>query len=221
LLGEAQSADSLRRCLGCHTTSPRAVLGRTGPEAADRGIGCERCHGPGGHHIAAVELSFPDQAVTRFRRTASGTRPTVMALCGGCHGTTGRAMPQDTPAATVRFQATTLPWSRCFQEGRGALDCLTCHDAHRSGDEPPAFFEAKCLTCHSTVGTETGTGPGAACPVNPRADCLSCHMPKVPSIVPHVTFTDHYIRVRKDPDPSAPPAAGAPASPPPENGRRP
>src|SRR5262249_39823808 len=47
--------DGVRRCLYCHTTSLHAVLHEVGPEAADHAIGCERCHGPGGHHVAAVE----------------------------------------------------------------------------------------------------------------------------------------------------------------------
>ena len=86
-LGERQTDDSLRRCLSCHTTNPRAAIAKTGPEAADRGIGCERCHGPGGNHVAAVEASFPDFAIGTFRRTSSGSSPRVMNLCGECHGT--------------------------------------------------------------------------------------------------------------------------------------
>ena len=36
------------------------------------------------------------------------------------------------------------------------------------------------------------------CPVNPRVDCLKCHMPKVPSVVPHAMFTDHHIRIHSE-----------------------
>jgi tetratricopeptide (TPR) repeat protein len=208
-VGVRQSDDSLRRCLNCHTTGYRAAIARTGPEAADRGIGCERCHGPGGNHLAAVEASFPDFAIEKFGRNASGAAPRVMTLCGGCHGTQGRQLGQDSPAATVRFQATTLTWSKCFEMSRGTLDCLTCHSAHRSADETPAVYEAKCRSCHSAsesapraqsqpVSSGLVSTHPVACPVNPRADCLGCHMPKVPSIVPHATFTDHHIRVHRD-----------------------
>ena len=82
-LGERQTRDSLRRCLNCHTTNFRAALARSGPESADRGIGCERCHGPGGNHLAALELGLPDPAIGRFK-TSSEAR--VMALCAQCHG---------------------------------------------------------------------------------------------------------------------------------------
>ncbi len=36
------------KCLHCHVTFPRGGPERIGPETADRAIGCERCHGPGG-----------------------------------------------------------------------------------------------------------------------------------------------------------------------------
>jgi hypothetical protein len=31
--------------------------------------------------------------------------------------------------------------------------------------------------------------------VNSSTGCISCHMPKVQTDVPHTTFTDHVIRV--------------------------
>lgn len=104
-LGERQTDDSLRRCLSCHTTNYRAAITKTGAEAVDRGVGCERCHGPGGNHVAAVEASFPDLAIEKFRRTAPGASAQVMTLCGGCHGPQGRPVDVDNPATTIRFQA--------------------------------------------------------------------------------------------------------------------
>ncbi len=194
-LGERQTDDSLMQCLGCHTTNPRAAIAKAGPEAADRGIGCERCHGPGGNHVAAVEASFPDFAIGTFRRTSSGSSPRVMNLCSECHGTKGRQILQDTPAATVRFQATTLTWSKCYEMSRETFDCLTCHSSHGSADQSPGFYEAKCLACHASEGDGESHSQRVTCPVNARVDCLKCHMPKVPSVVPHTTFTDHHIRI--------------------------
>src|SRR5262249_40127705 len=58
---------SLRHCLHCHTTWFRTAAPDparpTGPESGDRGIGCERCHGPGLNHIKAVETGFADSAI--------------------------------------------------------------------------------------------------------------------------------------------------------------
>jgi hypothetical protein len=31
------------------------------------------------------------------------------------------------------------------------------------------------------------------CPVNPPRGCIGCHMPAVKDVVPHSTFTDHFI----------------------------
>src|SRR5262249_36978024 len=51
-LGEPISTRSgLAKCLYCHTTNARGGSDDVGPETADRAIGCERCHGPGGNHL--------------------------------------------------------------------------------------------------------------------------------------------------------------------------
>jgi hypothetical protein len=34
--------------------------------------------------------------------------------------------------------------------------------------------------------------------VNPSTGCIGCHMPAVADIVPHSTFTDHFIRVHRE-----------------------
>ena len=64
-LGNALSDAGLRGCLDCHSTRYPPSEGKRSPEAADRGIGCERCHGPGDHHLRAVEAGFPQLAIAR------------------------------------------------------------------------------------------------------------------------------------------------------------
>ena len=66
--------DGVRRCLFCHTTNFRAVLDQAGPEAADLAIGCEKCHGPGGHHVAAAEAGFADPAIVNPGAAAGSRR---------------------------------------------------------------------------------------------------------------------------------------------------
>ncbi len=66
-LGHILADDELRSCFYCHTTVARSARDRVGPESADPGIGCERCHGPGGHHLAAISLGLPDLAIARPR----------------------------------------------------------------------------------------------------------------------------------------------------------
>jgi len=205
-LGKPLSDDVVRRCFLCHVTDPRAVLESTGPLASDRGIGCEKCHGPGGNHELAVKAKFPDLAIADPTR-ASGWR--VVELCAQCHSPRVRDVSPDDPLS-VRFQGTTLTWSRCFTESNDTLDCVTCHDPHRDVVTSTAHYEAKCLSCHAGAdrADRSSAQPGQAsrsetsratpCPVNPANGCIGCHMPAVKNVLPHTFFTDHFIRVHRD-----------------------
>jgi tetratricopeptide (TPR) repeat protein len=194
-LGEAMTRDDERRCLGCHTTDFRAARDRVGAASHDRGIGCERCHGPGGNHVKAIALKFPEPAIARPRLA----RPErVVALCGQCHSPRGLRVVHPTDRDAVRFQAVTLTWSRCYTETGKGLSCTTCHSPHHDADTAPAHYEPKCLTCHGSEGPERLAASGARrvpCPVNPQTNCLECHMPASKSTMRHTTFTDHHIRL--------------------------
>jgi hypothetical protein len=183
-LGKAVSADELRQCVGCHTTAPRAARTDAGALRGDRGIGCERCHGPGGHHVEAVAAGLNDPAIAR-PRLARGEA--IVRLCGQCHSPKGRTVSPNDPTS-IRFQATTLTWSRCFTQSQDRLDCVTCHDPHQDVETSPVSYESKCLSCH-------GAAAGPRCPVNPTRGCIGCHMPTNRGAIPHSPFTDHHIRV--------------------------
>ncbi len=197
-LGRFLAPDDVHLCLYCHTTTPRAVLKGAGPESADHGIGCERCHGPGGNHIKAVAANFSDMAIPWPGRVSGAP---VVALCAQCHSPFAREVAREDPIA-VRFPGTNLTWSRCYAESGGTFDCLTCHNPHRNSETTPAFYESKCLSCHSKAATSDKPASSlpsegrTTCPVNPRQDCLSCHMPTVKTAIPHSQFTDHHIRIR-------------------------
>ena len=207
-LGLTLTEDAVQRCFSCHVTNPQAVLSATGPEAADHAIGCEKCHGPGGNHLLAVNARFPDLAIAR-PSLASGAR--VVKICAQCHSPRGQVVDPENPTS-VRFQGTTLTWSRCYTESNDRLDCVTCHDPHRNVVTSEAHYEAKCLACHPVSPSESGrsgeplrrrfdlTDPTHApsCPVSPASGCISCHMPKVKDAIPHSPFTDHFIRVHPE-----------------------
>jgi cytochrome c554/c'-like protein len=197
--------DGVVRCLYCHTTyyrdfrDPLPETG-VGPEAADSAIGCERCHGPGGNHLKAIKAGFADNAIVN---AGIGGAQAIGKLCADCHivgyiADIKRA-PED--PEFVRSPGLTMTFSRCFTESDGGMSCLTCHDAHRDDQGPPAFYEAKCLTCHASQAVAPKVKPGgkqaSACPVSPTKNCLECHMPKVPVAALHTSLTDHYIRVRE------------------------
>jgi tetratricopeptide (TPR) repeat protein len=189
--------DGVVRCIYCHVTNfrdyrdPPPASG-VGPTVADSGIGCERCHGPGGNHLAAIKAGFPDRAIVNAG-TASSSAITVQ--CADCHvvGSTPaiNAAPDD--PMFVRSPGLTLTFSRCYTESNGELSCLTCHDPHRDDEEPVSFYEKRCLTCHSQ-----NNAAQTACRVNPSTNCLNCHMPKIAVLVLHSSLTDHFIRVRKN-----------------------
>ncbi len=60
--------DGVVRCLYCHVTvyrdfrDPPPEPGRS-QAAADKAIGCERCHGPGANHLKAIKANFEDLAI--------------------------------------------------------------------------------------------------------------------------------------------------------------
>ena len=199
LLGRPMGRGAEEKCIGCHVTSPRAARDRKVPEALDRGIGCERCHGPGGNHLVAVSLGFPEAAIARPSRASADQ---ITRLCGACHKADDPST-RDTDPRFVRFQATTLPLSRCYTEGQGAMSCITCHDPHRDAETRPEPYEARCLACHGPDRESAPSKPHAIrrvpCPVDPARGCVGCHMPKVEGAAPHATFTDHQIRARKPP----------------------
>ncbi len=204
--------DGVVRCLYCHVTfyrdfrDPLPETG-AGPQAADSGIGCERCHGPGGNHLRAIKAGFKDNSIVNAGIWGAQA---INKLCADCHivGSPAQITSAPDDPAYVRSSGLTLTFSRCFSESDGMMSCLTCHDPHRDDQGPPSFYEAKCLGCHAsqagapkaTAGAPAGsTAPAvkqaSACPVSPAKNCLECHMPKVPVAALHTTLTDHFIRV--------------------------
>jgi tetratricopeptide (TPR) repeat protein len=209
--------DGVVRCLHCHVTRSRDFRDPPSgdgpsPASADRAIGCERCHGPGGNHLRAVAQDFRDaQGSSDFAiiNIAGAPVATTNGQCVECH-TVGVApeierAPDD--PRYVRSPGVTFAASRCFIESGGALSCMNCHDPHREAEHAASFYEAKCLECHAAdpdrprrplAGVPDPRTRGDACPVDPVKDCLSCHMPKVPVPTLHKSLTDHYIRIRPD-----------------------
>jgi hypothetical protein len=196
-IGVEMTARSLHKCLQCHTTWFRTAAPDpsrpTGPEAGDRGIGCERCHGPGLNHIKAVETGYAESAI----EVTKGSPPRrLLQSCQECHGASGSVEPSD-PEFT-RVQGTTLKFSRCFTVSQGAIHCATCHDPHRGLGATSSNYEAKCLDCHAAPSAkDPGHAGPPACPVNPASGCVACHMPKVEDPRFHTRFTDHHIRVHR------------------------
>jgi tetratricopeptide (TPR) repeat protein len=200
--------DGLAKCLYCHVTNPRTGSSSIGPESADRAIGCERCHGPGGNHIAALEAGFPDSAIVN----PAGASPQAVTSkqCNDCHVLQKRFGDDDPEnPGWVRSQGIGWSRSRCNTESGGAFGCVTCHDPHQSARAAStAVYEVKCKRCHAPTSQPAGNAlPGSTaqanagppyrtCPVNPSKGCIPCHMPRIRIDSIHMELTDHYIRVR-------------------------
>jgi tetratricopeptide (TPR) repeat protein len=199
--------NGVARCLYCHVTNPRPGNESLGPEMADRAIGCERCHGPGGNHILAVEADFPDRAIIN----PAGASPEAVTIkqCNDCH-VLRKEFQDEEPEnpGWVRSQGVGWSRSRCNTESGGAFGCVTCHDPHQSARAvSTAEYEGKCLACHASASEPAGKAASdsmvraaagrkfRSCPINPSKGCIGCHMRRIRIDALHMDLTDHFIRL--------------------------
>ncbi len=98
----------------------------------------------------------------------------------------------------ISSHAQRLARSACYESSN--MTCVTCHDPHQPVAElGENHFNEACISCH----TPAENGGPIVCN---RADfaepaeamtgnCIGCHLQKSgTSDIPHVTFTDHWIR---------------------------
>lgn len=184
-----------RTCFNCHgsgVTSGRKL----DPAKVIPGLECEHCHAGAQQHLAdAAQDNFKTLPASLKKLDAEQ----ISDFCGQCHRTWDTVMRNKWHGpAFVRFQPYRLEKSRCFIGNDPRISCIACHNPHQPLNHSTAHYDAKCLACHGETKTAVANPVAAAktCPVA-KANCTSCHMPKVELPGGNAQFTDHYIRVVK------------------------
>jgi hypothetical protein len=222
-LGFERPADL--HCLSCHAgriesvdRSPQRIAFHS------LAIDCERCHGPGELHVKQREANALSLTETAERDTTIVNpvhldRQRREDICAQCHLNTagvvdlrGRSLQDFRPgqlltdfvayfglegprtAMEVVGHIEQLRLSRCYQASE-SLTCITCHDPHAKPDAKAKLthFRNTCLECH----TENSCGQPRELRLKSNAadNCITCHMPRGPTEIPHFAFTHHRIGI--------------------------
>jgi hypothetical protein len=186
--------DSLgtRDCFGCHSNGGVSA-GKLHMETLTAGVGCGSCHGLAEQHVEAMRAG--DAAAAKMAHLASASADEMGDLCGKCHRTWSQiALNGPRGPNNVRFQPYRLANSKCYDAADRRISCTACHDPHGPLVTNLASYDSACAACHSEkLHTKV-------CSVA-KANCASCHMPKIELPGAHARFTDHQIRIARAGDP--------------------
>lgn len=180
-------------CFECHSTGPVSVAGDGVIQPFESGVRCESCHGPGQEHAEAAAGGRIDRARKLINNPGRLSAGELNQFCGTCHrlpGGEGAPIDWNFPW-NVRHQPPYFSQSACFQQSKGTLSCLSCHNPHaplRKNDA--AYYDQKCATCHSPADHP----PEQALQTRQPADCVDCHMPRV-APQPPLRFHNHWIGI--------------------------
>ena len=154
---------------------------------------CQQCH------LTGETVYAPGEDPTTYRpgRPLAAHRSVFVT----------QASLEDPERFGIASHAERMMRSPCFTGSAGTdreLTCTTCHDPHTpTAALPPDHFNQTCASCHGPdAHLQACARPEAASVAEAvTGDCVSCHMRTAgTSDIPHVSFTDHWIR--RDPPPS-------------------
>jgi hypothetical protein len=197
-------------CFGCHASNA-VTNGKMTYETLRTGVTCEHCHAGTTIHLSDALNGDFDSAPPDLRKWPSED---ISNFCGQCHRTWETVVRNHWRGElTVRFQPYRLANSKCYDGADPRISCVACHDPHQDVIREDSSYDPQCLACHSvstpaSFAAAASSTPASAkalthaktCP-SAKADCVSCHMPKIKLPNGHMTFTDHQIRVVKPGEP--------------------
>jgi hypothetical protein len=210
-------------CLFCHSGKALPIANTLNqypsPAFAQESISCDRCHGNPARHL---KMPLPGTIVNPAT-LAPAARDSI---CEQCHlkgvarvPSPGKKLqdfrpgepleevfaiytvkpPSDSPreALKVISHVEQLALSTCSRQSKGQLWCGTCHNPHDTSKQPPSYYRARCLSCHTGARSLAKSHPGGS-----NGDCVSCHMPKRNAKDGgHTVFTDHRVSRHPEPEP--------------------
>lgn len=186
-------------------------------------LGCERCHGPAGRHVAFhrqnPKPTTPDPIVNPIRLEPARRE----AVCNQCHLrgvervlgykrseydfrpgdllqdvwvtlVQGTGLKEEGTRALRQVEQ--MESSRCFQKSQGEFGCLSCHDSHGvpSEQERAEFYRQRCLKCHGAGQVECALPATSEKRAQVSDSCIECHLPRlVTTNIPHTAATDHRV----------------------------
>ncbi len=206
------------RCMFCHNGYPAIPAGYSEvegasvfPAALPEGIDCQRCHGSGAAHAAAVRQGRPIAEVRSAIVNPARLSPALqMDVCMQCHLETTSA---DLPGSIIRFNRGVFSYrpgeplgdyNQYFDHapGTGHDDKLEIASEAYRLRQSVCFLKSEgrmtCTTCHNPH-QEATANPDAACGQCHQAhgadgSCVACHMPKRQAAdAIHIAVTDHRI----------------------------
>jgi hypothetical protein len=184
--GRRMDAIGARDCFACHSTGGVSE-GTLHLESMTPGVGCESCHGPAEKHVAAIRAG--DVAAAKLPKLGSLAADEMSEVCGRCHRTWSQiALNGPRGVNNVRFQPYRLANSKCYDATGDRIRCTSCHDPHGPLETNVASYDSKCAACHSAAAHTK------ICRVG-KANCVTCHMPKLELPGAHARFSDHQIRI--------------------------
>ena len=214
-----------KECMTCHNSLPDFVEGSENKfDHVPMGIGCERCHGPGGEHLkrklAGEIVDTSRQADYSIVNPKRLSKDLQMSVCQRCHAQgvailkegkdfddfkPGKHLSEVMEVFLPKFDgyqtqfimashADRTAMSECYKQSE--MTCISCHNPHVSVKETnKETFDAACKNCHSSKKDLLCSMEESARMAENNNNCYGCHMPVSPSIdIPHVTIHDHYIR---------------------------